>query len=226
MQTLGNRLKTAAQFCRDGAAVADIGTDHAYLPIYLIQSGKAVRAIASDIAKGPLESARKNVVEAGLAASIELRLGNGLSTIGAHDADDIFICGMGGLVMSEIIDSASWIKQGGKRLILQPMTKAYELRKHLFLNGFNIVAEKAVKDAKKLYTVICSEYSGNTVSDELLFYTGRLNVNEDEFAGAYLTKVCFDLSNRMIGALANNDNILAWHLAQIKEKIEKLIADV
>lgn len=223
MQTLSSRLQTAAQFCRPGSAVADIGTDHAYLPIYLVQTGKAVRAIASDIAPGPLESARKNINAAGLAGLIELRLGNGLTTIGAQDADDIFICGMGGLIMSEMIGAAGWLKQGGKRLILQPMTKAYELRKFLFLSGFNIISEKAVRDAQKIYTVMCAEYAGGTVYDDLLFYTGRLEVSTDVCAGDYLVKVCSDLNNRIKGANAVGDSETAEYLSSIKKKIEAII---
>ncbi len=222
MQNLSNRLQTAAQFCRDGAAIADIGTDHAYLPIYLVQTGRAVRAIASDIAPGPLNSAKKNIDAAGLAGFIELRLGNGLTTIGAQDADDIFICGMGGLVMSEMIDNAAWLRQGGKRLILQPMTKAYELRKFLFSSGFDIIAEKAVRDAQKIYTVMCAEYAGSVDYEDLLCYTGRLAPGTDAFARDYLIKVCSDLDNRINGAKATGDYAAASYLLSIKAKIEEI----
>ncbi|HIZ16447.1 MAG TPA: class I SAM-dependent methyltransferase [Firmicutes bacterium] len=215
----------AAQFCRDGAAIADIGTDHAYLPIYLVQTGRAVRAIASDIATGPLNSAKKNIDAAGLAGLIELRLGDGLTTIGAQDADDIFICGMGGLVMSEMIDSAAWLKHGDKRLILQPMTKAYELRKFLFSNGFDIIAEKAVRDARKIYTVMCAEYVGGVDYEDLLCYTGRLAPSTDLFARNYLIKVCLDLDNRINGAKATGDYAVVSYLSYIKAKIEE-IADI
>lgn len=223
MQALSSRLKTAAQFARAGLTIADIGTDHAYLPIYLVQKGTSVRAIASDIAEGPLESARKNVERAGLSGLVELRLGSGLSTIGAHDADDIFICGMGGLVISEIIAATPWLKNGGKRLVLQPMTKAYELRKFLFSNGYDIKAERAVRDAHKVYTVMCAEYSGEIKGNELLFYAGRLDPVTDGCANDYLRKVCMDISNKIIGAAAVGDSAGEARLISVRKEIERLI---
>lgn len=218
MQRLSSRLETAARFCRDGARIADIGTDHAYLPISLVGSHRAAHAVATDIAEGPLGTAAGNVRRAGLDGYIELRLGDGLSVIDAHDADDIFICGMGGLAVSEMIMSAPWLREG-KRLILQPMTKVYELRKRLFSEGFSVLEERAVCDAGKVYTVICAEYTGRVCGDVLSIYTGRLNVKDDPCARLYLEKVYRDVSSRILGAAGGE----ARELTYVKNSIRALL---
>lgn len=223
MQILSNRLQSAAIYCRPSAHIADIGTDHAYLPINLIQTNRASHAIAADISAGPLDKARSNIEKAGLSDYIELRQGNGLSVINAQEADDIFICGMGGIVMSEIIEGASWLKSGGKRLVLQPMTKAYELRRYLYLSGYSILHENAVIDSSKAYTVICAEYTGTVCDDELLFFTGGLNPDNDPYSQIYLEKVYADVSNRLIGAGLMFDYDKKAKLTYVRDSILRMM---
>ncbi len=223
MQVLSNRLQNAAKYCRPAARIADIGTDHAYLPINLVQTRRASYAVATDIAPGPLDMARKNVEKFGLSKYIELRLGDGLSVIDAHEADDIFICGMGGIVMSEMINAAPWLKLGGKRLILQPMTRAYELRRYLYLNGYSIITEHAVSDANHVYTVMCCEYGGRVSNDELLFFTGGLDPENDPCARLYLEKVYADVSNRLIGAAVTFDRDKKDCLTYVRNEIKRMM---
>ena len=160
---LSKRLATVASFVRDGIRVADIGTDHCLLPIYLIMNNKISFAIASDINEKPLERASINVKKYNLSDKISLVCTNGLENIGNYEPDDILICGMGGDLIKEILSNANScnIKNQNIRLIIQPMTHLYELRLYLLKNGFKIVDETTIKD-DKFYQIIVAEYSGKS----------------------------------------------------------------
>lgn len=175
MKKLKNRLYTVLTLVPLGARVADIGTDHGHLPISLIKAGVSPLVIASDINERPLLSAKINV-EKTSTENIELRLGDGLSTIKHSEVDCIVVAGMGGEVISSILENCSWIKDERYTLILQPMTSADALRRYLYNNGFEIKSEVAVEDSGKLYTVIKAAFCGNYTSKSEAFYrVGRLN---------------------------------------------------
>ncbi|MBQ8388447.1 MAG: SAM-dependent methyltransferase [Clostridia bacterium] len=157
---LKNRLQAAASFVRRGSAIADVGTDHAWLPIYLLSRGIASRAVASDINEGPLCRARINIPK-NLSKKIELRLTDGLAGIEDFGAQDILICGMGGELIARILQDAPFTKDKNIRLILQPMTKAPYLREFLLSAGFRIIDE-ALADDDRIYQVICAEYCGES----------------------------------------------------------------
>ncbi len=157
---LDDRLATAFRFVRPGAVVADIGTDHAYLPAALINAGIASRAIAADINQGPLVHAAETVARYALADRITLRQTDGLHGIAESGATDILIFGMGGELIARIIDEAPFTRDAGIRLILQPMTKQAELRRYLVGHGYAIVGECMSAAAGKRYQTICAEYTG------------------------------------------------------------------
>lgn len=157
---LNERLLTAVPYVRTGKRLADIGTDHGYLPIYLILENKISSAIAADINRGPLEKADENIKKFGLESRIGTVLCDGLSGITSAEVDDIAIFGMGGELIMKIIDEAPWVKDNTKRLILQPMTHPEKLRKYLADNGFNIIGESLSIDRGKIYQTICSEFDG------------------------------------------------------------------
>ena len=157
---LNDRLLTAIPFVRKGKRFADIGTDHAYLPIYLVNEGIIAIAIAADINKGPLEKADENISKYGLNSQISTVLCDGLSKIEPNLADDIAIFGMGGELIIKIVDEANWLKDSDKRLILQPMTHPEKVREYLAKNGYKIVGESLSLDRGKIYQTICAEYDG------------------------------------------------------------------
>ena len=167
---ISKRLEAAASFSQKGARIADIGTDHAYLPIYLYTSGCISGAVASDINEGPVNRARLNVKGFGAQNAIDVVRADGLCGIEKYDPDEIFILGMGGELIARILADAPWIKSG-KRLILQPMTHAEDVREYLWSEGFEILDEKIVEE-DKLYRIICAEYTGKIYSpteSELFF---------------------------------------------------------
>ena len=122
MINLTQRLSAAASLIKGGGSVADIGTDHGYLPIYLIQSGKIEGAIAADIGKMPLENARKSVAQHELSGKIELRLSDGLNSFTENEVDEIVFAGMGGTLIAEKLRETPWIKNESLHFVFQPQS--------------------------------------------------------------------------------------------------------
>ena len=171
------RLTCAANYARQNKRIADVGTDHAYLPIYLLAKGISLGGVVSDINKGPIERAREHIREWGYSNRLDALLCDGLDGIETYSPDDIFILGMGGELIADIILRAPWTKKQGVRLVLQPMTHPELLRKALCENGYTIVDEALVKDGK-IYQIICAEYTGNVSAlDELELLFGAINLS-------------------------------------------------
>lgn len=178
--TLGSRLAACADMCRRGSAVADIGTDHALLPIYLIQSGKAPHVFASDINPEPLARAAENIERysascPGLSEKITLVLGSGLEKIPPSAVSDIVIAGMGGELIADILSAAPWAADKRYRLVLQPMSKHDKLRGWLYGHGFDIREEVPVLDNDRCYSVMMCEYTGRIRLPDLIgLFCGRI----------------------------------------------------
>lgn len=202
---LGSRLETCAGFVRKGGIVADIGTDHAYLPISLVLRGIAAMAYASDINEEPIRSAQRNISSYRLNEKIITFTADGLEKIPSDKVDDIIVAGMGGDNIASIIDRAKWLKNDRYRLILQPMSRASRLREYLFKNGFCIIAEKAVREANRIYTVIYAKYSEIDIEyDDYDIYAGRLE-GSDPYAAALLKKQAGILLSAGEGCVAKGD---------------------
>ena len=176
---INDRLLTAVRFVRNGKRFADIWTDHAYLPIYLINSGIITTAIAADINKGPLDKAQENIYKYNLQDNIHTVLCDGLSKIDPDSVDDIAIFGMGGELIIKIIDEVSWVKDTDKRLILQPMTHPEKLREYLAKNGFMILGETLSLDRGKIYQTICAQYDGIVRQYDVFTYSFGEHILKD-----------------------------------------------
>ena len=151
---LSNRLRALADLIDNGAAVVDIGSDHGHLPVYLAQSRKTARIIASDISAASLSAARRFAKEYNVTESITFMVAPGLDAITASDVDTIVIAGLGGETILQILENAPWTKNGAVRLILQPQSKIDLLCRFLYNNGYEIKETKSVVDKGKSYTII------------------------------------------------------------------------
>lgn len=185
---IDTRLLRASRFIRESAYLADVGTDHAYLPIYLTLIGRIDRALASDINDGPVLHAKQSVAKYGVSDKVEVIKAAGLMGVGDRDITDVVIAGMGGELIASILADAPWIKNEKYNLILQPMTHPEILRKYLLFEGFSIIGEDVVSDMAdknaKVYQIINATYTGEKSicsPVELLF--GKLNIERggDEF---------------------------------------------
>lgn len=154
------RLSAAASLVRGGGIIADIGTDHGYLPVYLIQSGRVKGAIAADIGKMPLQNAAKTIENYDLDNVISLRLSDGLREFSEGDADEYVFAGMGGTLIAEKLAETPWIKNSNLHFVFQPQSRAEDLRKFLFENGFSINNELAVHEGRRVYITFDATYTG------------------------------------------------------------------
>ncbi len=154
------RLAAVAAMVRAGARVADIGTDHALLPVWLVKEGRCPFAVASDIGEGPAASARRTVAEAGVESAVSVRVGDGLSSVAPHEVEDIVIAGMGGETIADILAHAPWTKDARYHFVLQPMSKPERLRTFLAENGFSVQREEIVAEGERLYTVFSVGFTG------------------------------------------------------------------
>lgn len=178
MLNLSERLLCIAGLINEGERVADIGTDHAYLPIYLRQSGKCPHVLACDIKQLPLESAKRNVEDCH-ADGIDFRLCDGLSGIYEDEVDCVVIAGMGGECIAGILKN-SWSKYSNKRFILQPMNSPEFLREYL-QNDYTVLSERAVTDCGRTYTVLeVLAAEDNSKKPEGFIFTGLLDPRFEE----------------------------------------------
>lgn len=192
------RLQLLADLVPVGASLADVGTDHGYLPVWLLQEGRIIHAIASDINQSPLEHARRTAAEFGVADQIEFRLREGLDGFLPEEVDTIVIAGMGGETIVSILAAAPWTRSNGIKLLLQPMTKAETLRVWLADNGYTFTDERLVIDKDFLYPILCvTGGEGESLGPEEV-YAGKL-LTGDPLYGLYLDQQIRKLRRRLDG---------------------------
>lgn len=222
---LGQRLASAASLVREGALLADVGTDHAYLPIALIRDGKISAAICSDINKGPLERAEEHIAEAGLSERIELILTPGAAALAGKGITDLAVCGMGGELIASIIDGAPFLKDENINLVLQPMSKAEALRAYLWDNGFVIDEELYSTDDGKYYVCMSAHYAGSATSYtdcELYFGKDVRAAVASECGRLYVDNKLASLRRAAEGKTAGGDPSPSERA--IIDRVEKLLA--
>lgn len=219
---LNERLLTAVQFVREGSRLADVGTDHGYLPISLILEGRIPFAIAADINRGPLDKADENIHKYALDGKIKTVLCDGLRSIDKDEVDDVAIFGMGGELIVKIIDEAPWLKDTSKRLILQPMTHPEKLRKYLADNGYRIIGEALSFDRGKIYQTICAEYDGiiRKFDDITLLYGEYILKNGGELLSVQMEIDSKKLSRKIEGKRAGGEDVS--YEAYLLENIKKI----
>ena len=167
MVKISERLKAAASLVSEGARLADVGTDHGYIPIYLLQQGKIPSAIAMDINEGPLERAREHIRLYGLEKYIQLRLSDGVEALVPGEADSILIAGMGGGLVMHILEDGKEVCQSACELILQPQSEIGHVRRFLREHGYEVFCEEMVLEEDKFYPMMKIRYTGkiSTVQD-------------------------------------------------------------
>ncbi len=187
--TLTPRLYTISKQIDKCKCFADIGTDHAYLPVFMCMTGKCERAIASDINEGPLKRAQNTVRQFGQEEKIQLRLGSGLDTLEENEADVIVIAGMGGIEISNILKIGKSKISPSATVIIQPMTSVPELREFLFENGWSVTKEILAKEDEKIYNIISVKFEGAPPQkqSEVDLYLGKYLIdNKPEYFEEYL----------------------------------------
>ncbi|OLS41661.1 tRNA (adenine(22)-N(1))-methyltransferase TrmK [Bacillus sp. MRMR6] len=161
---LSVRLGTVAKYVPSGSRVADIGSDHAYLPCYLVKNNEVTFAIAGEVVAGPYQSAKKNVLAEGLEGMVSVRMGDGLEVLEPGEVDCITIAGMGGTLIISILDTGKEKLSSVTRLVLQPNINAMAIRQWFIENGWQLIAEEILEEDGKIYEVLVGE-KGNSESN-------------------------------------------------------------
>ena len=192
------RLQLLADLVPQGAKLADIGTDHGYLPVWLLQNKRIKEAIAADVGYEPLQHAVRTAQEQGV-SDIDFRLCDGLKGISEDEVDAIAIAGMGGETIIHILSAAPWTKkESGYTLLLQPMTKAAELRRWLADNGYCFTAERLVFDKDFIYPVMVVTGGKQKELTELQLRYG-VYLADDPLYGDYLQREISRLNKQIEG---------------------------
>lgn len=219
--TLDKRLLTIAGLVRKDAYLCDVGTDHAYLPCYLVMKKITSHCLACDINQKPLNAARMHIAELALTPQIQTLLSDGLREI-PPEVEDIVIAGMGGELIARIILECDFTKNPNKRFILQPMTQAEFLRKALYENGFEISEEKPVIDNVHYYTVMHVAYTGKLAEiDDVFALIGKIPQQNTKTAKLYISHH-YDKLIKIAEGLekSNSKKIRAEQYRQLASKIQ------
>lgn len=222
---LSKRLKAVAELVTPGMRLADVGTDHGYIPIYLTEAGVIPSAIAMDINKGPLERAKEHIREHGLEGKIQTRLSDGLKNLQMNEADCMIAAGMGGglviRILSEERDTAGSLKE----LILQPQSEIDSVRKYLTEEGYRIVAEDMVYEDGKYYPMMkavpCMAGAGEIPYSEEELEFGRVLLQQAHpVLGQFLERE-MEIQNRILSALESQESVRAKkRMEEISYRIE------
>ncbi len=211
------RLQCVADCVKSCKLLADIGTDHAYIPIYAVQTNTAKKAIASDVVKGPLKIAEDNIKSYGLEGIVSTALANGLDSAG--NADVIVMAGMGGKLICTIIEDNINIAKNADYMVIQPMTCSYELRKFLHANGFEISEERLAEEEDKIYNIIVVKKGIEAYNDEFYYHIGKkLFENNNSLLAKYIKKRA-EVIKKQIKGLKTSKNA---ELHKEAKKLEKI----
>lgn len=216
------RLRQIAAWVRQGAHLADVGTDHAYLPVWLTLQGRVASAIASDLRRGPLDRAQETGRRYGVGDRITFRLGNGLAAVAPEECDTIVIAGMGGENIAAILAAAPWTADGRHTLVLQPQSRPEVLRRFLMEHGYAITREALVEDRGHLYPVL------EAGAGEMKLTPGQLHCGvkllRDPLWDRYLIEKIIQLQNVVAGRSRSADPADRARAEEQRDLITELLA--
>lgn len=200
------RLEKISSLVDPGKKIADIGTDHAYIPSYLMSKGLVSEAILTDVNKGPLDNAKSEISKLGFEDRCQLRLGNGLEVVKPGEVDQIIIAGMGGILISEILEAGRSTAIAAEKLILQPMQAQEELRQYLDRSGYEIESEHIVREDFRIYEILVVRYRGldYQTSSYRDFYLGFKEEYHSQINQKDMEKIILDLSYEIPKLIFNN----------------------
>lgn len=220
---LVGRLAALAACVPQGARLADIGTDHAYLPIELIQNNVIISAIAGDVHKGPYKAAREHVENLGLQEKISVRLGNGLAVLSPAEVDTVVIAGMGGQTIVEILNQQPEIVKSLERLILQPMVGAAGVRRWLVQNKWFLAAECLVEEDDRLYEIIVAEQGSSPAYESIMYDIGPKLWDEKPSLLTLHVDQLISQTQRVLNEMEHSSNAkISLKHHQYKERLKQL----
>ena len=218
------RLQCVADCIEECSLLADVGTDHAYIPIYAVQKGIAKNAIAGDVVKGPLKIAEANIKAHGLEDKITTRLANGLES--AKGADVIVIAGMGGKLICTILQENDETAKNADYMVIQPMTCSFELRRFLHNNKYKIIDEKLAREEDKIYSIMVVGKGEENFDDEFYYHVGKkLFENRDPLLSRYIRMRAEVIKKQFMGMKASENPQLHTKAAYLEKMYKRFIKE-
>lgn len=225
---LSKRLQAVANLVTPGKRLADIGTDHGYVPIWLYEQGRIPSALAMDLREGPLQRAKEHIRMHGLDEKIKTRLSDGLEKLLPGEADSIVIAGMGGMLVVKILTQGQAVLDSIQELILQPQSDLDAVREYLHRTGFVIVQEEMVFEEGKYYPMMKAVHGENTDDRKIWFLYGRLLLeNRHPVLESYLQKEydsCCKLLEKLSKTATEVSSRRCEELLEKKHLIEEALA--
>lgn len=220
---LNHRLRSVASFVPYGETVADIGTDHAYLPIYLVLNSIAPKVIAVEFNPGPLEKAKQNIIKYQLCDKIEVRNGYGFEPISSEEVETAVIAGIGGTSIIDIIESSQSTARSLNSLILQPMNKVELVRAYLRDNNFELKDEELILEDNRYYEILSAASGPSVEYDELFFEIGPILLKKNHPLLAEYLEEKISHYWQVINSLERSSNVGAQEKKEyLKSKIRYL----
>lgn len=224
---ISKRLLLCASMVRKGAKLADVGTDHGFLPIHLLQNGTCDRVLAADLREKPLQTAKTNAARYGTAERTDFRLSDGLHNIKPDEFDTLVCAGMGGDCIALILEAAPWIRDEKYTLILQPQSSGNDLRRYLGENGYRIEEEHLVQDGRFLYAAMKARFGGGRpLSEGEQYASPALLASNDPLLTPYLSRIERSLKETVAGISRGDTDDdhrkLAYYSAALQEISQKL----
>lgn len=222
---ISNRLKSIASLIEKSNSIVDVGTDHAYLPIYLIKEGVIKTAIASDINKGPVLIAQENIKKNKVDNFIECRLGSGLQTVKPYEVDGAVIAGMGGNLIRDILEDNLQVVKKLQYIILQPVQNPEILREYLYQSGYDVLDEELCYDEGKYYEIIKVKFisNDNKIEQRSINYmiSEKLIKKRHPLVGEYI-HLKIDKYKKIISFIKDEGEASSKRKSQLLEYIECL----
>lgn len=226
---LSGRMERLASKVSEGNRLADVGTDHGYIPIALVLRGKIPSAVAMDVNPGPLQRAGEHIREQGLSTYIDTRLSDGLAALKAGEADTVLIAGMGGALTVRILEQGGHCLGAIRELILQPQSEIHLVRRWLGENHYRIVEEDVVLDGGKYYPIIKAVHGEQETLSEAELCYGRTELQQSLPALEDYIRVCLaknrDIRERL-GAHGKEDSPRMRELERQNRFMEKILSEI
>jgi len=217
---LSKRLQRVADSVTEGSRLADVGTDHGYIPIYLVEQGTCPAAVAGDVNKGPLERAAAHVQAAGLEDRISLRLGSGLKAVDVSEVDSVVMAGMGGELICQILRDSPEFMEAGREFILQPQSEIFKVRRLLHENGYRIEGEWNLLEDGKYYVIIKALPGRESYAHTGDYEYGKILIEEkDPLLADYLRKQLMK-KKAIVERLSETDH--GDRIQELREEIQEI----
>ena len=221
---LSHRMQSVADLVTPGECLADIGTDHGYIPIEMVRTGRTKRAIAMDVKEGPLKRAMENIHRADLEEKIEIRLSDGAKGLKPYEADRAVIAGMGGALMIRILEEGDTVFQAMEELILQPQSELGKVREYLQKHGWQIEKEDMVEEDGKYYPMMRAVRGTMPVlSSEEALYGPLLLKEKNKVLKEFLEKEWNTYEKIKKSLKQENSDSARWRLEEIEEKMNCIL---